>query len=57
MDECDNKFITAYSAKGLVSTYYNIKYKRQDLTTLLDEHLTEQDIDDYINLKLNKKLY
>tara|TARA_B100000035_G_scaffold304020_1_gene303227 strand:- start:3122 stop:3793 length:672 start_codon:yes stop_codon:yes gene_type:complete len=56
MDECDNKFITVYSAKGPVSTYYNIKYKRQDLTTLLDEHLTEQDIDDYINSEIEQKI-
>ena len=56
MNKCDNKFITVYSIKGLISTYYNIKYKRQDLAILLDEKLTENDIDDYINSEIEEKI-
>jgi len=56
LNECDNKLITVYTIKGLLSTYYNIKYKRQDLTILLDEQLSENDIDDYINSEIEEKI-
>tara|TARA_B100000900_G_scaffold6576_1_gene5565 strand:+ start:557 stop:1237 length:681 start_codon:yes stop_codon:yes gene_type:complete len=56
MNECDKKFTTVYAIKSWVSTYYNVKCKRQDLTILLDEKLTEQDIDDFINTEIQQKI-
>lgn len=56
MQNCDRKFITVYSAKDLLSTYYNIKYNRQDFEILLDESLKDQDIDDYINSEIDDKI-
>ena len=55
MQSAPTKFTTVYTRKDVVSTYYNIKCNREDFVIPINETLSEQNIDDFINNELDYK--
>ena len=52
----DQQLTVSYSKKSLIELYHRIKNLRDDLYINLNEFLTEEDIDDYINDELENKI-
>lgn len=53
----DQQLTVSYSKKGFVEFYHRVKHYRQDLFMLINEHITEQDIDDYVNSEIDDTIF